>query len=149
MGSVEDTTTGSTMITVHFFLLLSLHSVVYALEDEDDIISEIDIVNEAKNLADEMSSLLKKIEVDGEETFENEELYMEIVDKIEALAQATEEENLIKLTETVKDRRIQEEEYQNSLINLQHLADKLEKASLSTNNKFEKETKMFGILESA
>merc|ERR1712168_778923 len=150
MGSLENTATRITMITLHFYLLLSLHSVVYALEDEDDIISEIDIVNnEAKDLADEMSNLLKQIEVEGEEIFENEELSKEIVDKIEELAQATEEENLINLTETVKERRIHEEEYQNTLINLQHLADKLEKASLSTNNKFEKETKMFGILESA
>merc|ERR1712212_666883 len=114
MGSFEDTTTRITMITFlsHIFLLLA--SFGNAMEDRTNIKSEIDSVNnEVKNLSDEMNVLLERIEKDGEEIFQNEDLYKKLVDKIEELAQATEEENLIKLTETVKDRRIQEEEYQN------------------------------------
>merc|ERR1712025_1105230 len=147
MGSLEDTASEITMLICLPFILLSLDSFGYAYEDRNDIKGEIDVANnEAENLADEMTELLKKIEIEGEEIFQNEELYKELVDKIEELAKATEEENLIKLSETVKDRRIQEEEFQDSLSNLQFLADKLEQASLSskTNNKFEKETEMFG-----
>merc|ERR1712058_155418 len=149
MGSLEDTASEITMLICLPFILLTLDSFGYAYEDRIDIKGEIDVVNnEAENLADEMTELLKKIEIEGEEIFQNEELYTELVDKIEELAKATEEENLIKLSETVKDRRIQEEKYQNRLTNLQYLAEKLEKASLSskTNNKFEKETECLEFL---
>ena len=147
-GSLEDTTTRITMITFLSLIFLSLGSMGNNLEGRRK--SEIDsISNEAKNLAEDMTELLKKVEKEGAEIFQNEDLYKELVDKIEDLAQATEEENLIKLTETVKDRRIQEEEFQDSLSNLQYLADKLEQASLSSHNKNEKEREMFGILESA
>merc|ERR1712098_350310 len=81
-----------------------------------------------------MTLLLKKIEKEGVEIFQNEELYKELVDRIEELAQAAEEENLIKLSETVKGRRIQEEKYQKSLQNLDYLVNKLEKASSSSAN---------------
>merc|ERR1711970_1013681 len=149
MGSLEDTTTRITMITFLSLIVLSLGTMGNA-EDRTNIKSDINSFNnEAKNLANDMTELLKRVEKEGEEIFQNEDLYKELVDKIEELAQALEEENLIKLTETVKDRRIQEEEYQNSLTNLQYLADKLEKVSLSSHNKNEKEREMFGILESA
>merc|ERR1711887_348864 len=150
MGVLEDTTTRITMITFLSLIFLPFASFGNAVEDRTNIKSEIDSVNnEVKNLSDEMNILLERIEKDGEEIFQNEDLYKKLVDMIEELAQATEEENLIKLTETVKDKRIQEEEYQNSLTNLQFLADKLEKASLSSHSKNEKEREMFGILESA
>ena len=138
------------MITFLSLIFLSLGSMGNNLQGRSNFKSEIDsISNEAKNLAEDMTELLKKVEKEGAEIFQNEDLYKELVDKIEDLAQATEEENLIKLTETVKDRRIQEEEFQDSLSNLQYLADKLEQASLSSHNKNEKEREMFGILESA
>merc|ERR1711970_984805 len=129
-GSLEDTTTRITMITFLSLIFLSLASFGNAVEDRTNIKSEIDSVNnEVKNLSDEMNVLLERIEKDGEEIFQNEDLYKKLVDKIEELAQAT--------------------EYENSLTNLQFLADKLEKASLSSHNKNEKEREMFGILESA
>merc|ERR1711862_212983 len=118
-----------------------------AIKDRINIKSEIDSVNnEAKSLADNMNKLFWRIAEEDKEIFQNEDLYKELVDRIEDLALATEEENLIKLTETVKERRNQEKEFQDSL---QYLADKLEKASLSSHNKNEKEREMFGILESA
>merc|ERR1719233_1813006 len=127
------------MITFLSLIFLSLGSFGNA-EDRTNIKSEINSFhNEANNLANDMTELLKRVEKEGEEIFQNEDLYKELVDKIEELAQALEEENMIKLTETVRDKRIQEEKYQNSLTNLQYLADKLEKASLSSHNKNEKE----------
>merc|ERR1712243_419648 len=110
MGSLEDTTTRITMITFLSLIFFSLGSMGNALEGRGNFKSEIDsISNEAKNLAEDMTELLKRVEKEGAEIFQNEALYKELVDKIEDLALATEEENLINLTETVKDRRIQEE----------------------------------------
>merc|ERR1712243_397837 len=110
MGSLEDTTTRITMITFLSLIFLSLGSMGNAIKDRINIKSEIDSVNnEAKSLADNMNKLLGRIAEEDKEIFQNEDLYKELVDKIEDLALATEEENLIKLTETVKDRRIQEE----------------------------------------
>ena len=136
-----------------FFILFSVlvsACVATSLEDKSEIVNEIDLANnEAKVLADELTDMLTRIEIEGEDIFQDEELYKEIVEKIKDLAEATEEENLIKLTQTVKDRRIKEEEFQNSVANLQQLADKLEKASLSSNSKHEKDSEMVEILETA
>ena len=41
--------------------------------------------------------------------FVDENIFHEIVEKIQDLAEATEEENLIKLAETVKNKRMKEE----------------------------------------
>ena len=137
------------MFSFLFSVLVST-CVVTSLEDKYEIVNEIDLANnEAKVLADELTDMLTRIEIEGEDIFQDEELYKEIVEKIKDLAEATEEENLIKLTQTVKDRRIKEEEYQNSVANLQQLADKLEKASLSSNSKHEKDSEMVEILETA
>ena len=98
------------MITFLSLIFLSLGSMGNNIKDRINIKSEIDSVNnEAKSLADNMNNLLGRIAEEDKEIFQNEDLYKELVDKIEDLALATEEENLIKLTETVKDRRIQEE----------------------------------------
>ena len=138
------------MFSIFLFSVLVSACVVTSLEATTDIINEIDLANnEAKVLADELTDMLTRIEIEGEDIFQDEELYKEIVEKIKDLAEATEEENLIKLTQTVKDRRIKEEEYQNSVANLQQLADKLEKASLSSNSKHEKDSEMVEILETA
>ena len=135
------------MFSILFSVLVSA-CVATSLEDKSEIVNEIDLANnEAKVLADELTDMLTRIEMEGEDIFQDEELYKEIVEKIKDLAEATEEENLIKLTETVKDRRIKEEEFQNSVANLQQLADKLEKASLSSNSKHEKDLEMVEILE--
>ena len=137
------------MFSILFSVLVSA-CVATSLEDKSEIVNEIDLANnEAKVLADELTDMLTRIEIEGEDIFQDEELYKEIVEKIKDLAEATEEENLIKLTQTVKDRRIKEEEYQNSVANLQQLADKLEKASLSSNSKHEKDSEMVEILETA
>ena len=116
-------------------------------EQDSDILSEIDDANvEARVLADELEQLLTKVEQEEDSNvFENDELYREIVAKIEDLAEATEEDNLIKLSAVVKDRRNIEEDFQKSLVNLQNLSDKLEKASMSNS----KEDEISSILETA
>merc|ERR1711892_177513 len=127
MGSLSNTITECTMFACLALTFLILYSAASALEDDSEIIGEINVANqEAKNLAEDLTDLLARFEIEGEEAFQNEEIYKDIVDKIQELAEATEEDNLIKLTETVKDRRIKEEEFQNSVENLQQLADKLE-----------------------
>merc|ERR1711892_675199 len=150
MGSLSHTFTECTMFACLAFIGVACFSAVNALDDNPEILSEIEIVNnEAKSLAEDLTDLLKRFEIEGEEMFQNEELYKEIIDKIQELAEATEEDNLITLAKTVKDRRIKEEEFQNSVANLQQLANKLEEASLSTNSKFDKESKLFEIMETA
>ena len=138
------------MLSIFLFSVLVSACVVTSLECKSEIINEIDLANnEAKVLSDELRDMLTRIEIEGEDIFQDEELYKEIIEKIKDLAEATEEDNLIKLTETVKDRRIKEEEYQNSVANLQQLADKLEKASLSSNSKHEKDSEIVEIMETA
>ena len=91
------------MITFISLICLSLGSMGNALEEKDNIKGEIDSANnEAKNLADEMNELLKRVEKEDKENFQNEDLYKELVDKIEDLALATEEESLIKLADDLE-----------------------------------------------
>merc|ERR1711892_70518 len=126
MGSLSHTITECTMFACLAFICVACFSAVNALEDNPKILSEIDIVTtEAKSLAEELTDLLIRFEIEGEDMFQNEELYKEIIDKIK------------------------EEEFQNSVANLQQLATKLEEASLSTNSKFDKESKLFEIMETA
>merc|ERR1712025_305374 len=51
--------------------------------------------------------------------------------RIQEIGEATEEENYIRLTETVKQRRREEVELQASIENLQHLAEELEGISVA------------------
>ena len=80
---------------------------------------------ESRVLAEELQGLLTRLEEErGLET--DEEVLRDIVTRIQEIGEATEEENYIKLTETVKQRRREEVELQASIKNLQHLAEELE-----------------------
>eukprot|EP00091_Calanus_sinicus_P014024 TRINITY_DN31360_c0_g1_i1.p1 TRINITY_DN31360_c0_g1~~TRINITY_DN31360_c0_g1_i1.p1 ORF type:complete len:136 (-),score=50.26 TRINITY_DN31360_c0_g1_i1:66-449(-) len=79
----------------------------------------------------------------------DENIFHEIVEKIQDLAEATEEENLIKLAETVKHKRMKEEQLQSSLLNLETLSDELAKITVSADNANDKDSKMAEILEIA
>eukprot|EP00092_Neocalanus_flemingeri_P086440 GFUD01108938.1.p1 GENE.GFUD01108938.1~~GFUD01108938.1.p1 ORF type:complete len:132 (+),score=54.65 GFUD01108938.1:35-430(+) len=115
------------MLIFTLSLLLITFSETSAIDKETEILSEIETANEeTQSLADDLTDLLTKIEKDGDDFLADENLYNEIVDKIQQLAEATEEENLIKLTETVKNSRIEEEQLQNSVENLQRLAERHE-----------------------
>ena len=137
---------------LHFIISVCLItcSATSAIDKETAILSDIESANaETQNLAEDLTDLLEKIEQEGDNVYADENLYHEIVEKIQELAEATEEENVIKLTETVKNKRIKEEELQNSVENLQRLAEKLEKVSKSTNNAIEKGQQMTEILDIA
>ena len=80
---------------------------------------------ESQVLAEELQRLLARLEEEsGLET--DEEVLRDIVARIQEIGEATEEENYIRLTETVKQKRREEEELQVSIKNLQHLRKQLE-----------------------
>ena len=80
---------------------------------------------ESQVLAEELQRLLARLEEEsGLET--DEEVLRDIVARIQEIGEATEEENYIRLTETVKQKRREEEELQESIKNLQHLREQLE-----------------------
>merc|ERR1712098_510513 len=121
------------------FALLATVSVNAASKENSAIHTEIEV------LADNLNDLLKKIESVGEGSVADEDIFHEIVEKIQDLAEATEEENLIKLAETVKNKRMKEEQLQSSLLNLETLSEQLEKITGSTDN--DKDSKMAEIVE--
>ena len=85
---------------------------------------------ESRVLAEELQGLLTRLEEErGLET--DEEVLRDIVTRIQEIGEATEEENYIRLTETVKQRRREEVELQASIKNLQHLAEELEGISVA------------------
>ena len=80
---------------------------------------------ESQVLAEELQRLLTRLEEErGLET--DEEVLRDIVTRIQEIGEATEEENYIRLTETVKQKRREEVELQASIKNLQHLREELE-----------------------
>ena len=83
-----------------------------------------------ETLASDLNNLLKTIESSDEGSSADKDVFHEIVEKIQDLAEATEEENLIKLTETVKNRRMKEEQLQTSLVNLETLSDELKRITV-------------------
>ena len=85
---------------------------------------------ESRVLAEKLQGLLTRLEEErGLET--DEEVLRDIVTRIQEIGEATEEENYIRLTETVKQRRREEVELQASIKNLQHLAEELEGISVA------------------
>ena len=56
---------------------------------------------------------------------------------------------MIKLAETVKHKRMKEEQLQSSLVNLETLSNELEKITVSADNAKDKDSKMAEILEIA
>ena len=80
---------------------------------------------ESQVLAEELQRLLTRLEEERDlET--DEEVLRDIVTRIQEIGEATEEENYIRLTETVKQKRKEEEELQASIKNLQRLREELE-----------------------
>ena len=80
---------------------------------------------ESQVLAEELQRLLTRLEEErGLET--DEEVLRDIVTRIQEIGEATEEENYIRLTETVKQKRREEEQLQASIKNLQRLREELE-----------------------
>ena len=80
---------------------------------------------ESQVLAEELQRLHTRLEEERDlET--DEEVLRDIVTRIQEIGEATEEENYIRLTETVKQKRREEEQLQASIKNLQRLREELE-----------------------
>merc|ERR1712063_44271 len=104
------------------FLSLASASVLETFK----VVSDLEEASlESQVLAEELQRLLTRLEEErGLET--DEEVLRDIVTRIQEIGEATEEENYIRLTETVKQKRREEVELQASIKNLQHLRKELE-----------------------
>ena len=90
------------------------------------MISQLEAASlESQVLAVELSHLLDRIEV-NQDLVANQEILHEIVDRIQEIGEATEEDNFIKLSETVKQKRKEEEQLHESINNLEKLQSELE-----------------------
>ena len=94
--------------------------------DSAKMISQLEAASlESQVLAEELSHLLDRIEV-NQDLVANQEILHEIVDRIQEIGEATEEDNFIKLSETVKHKRKEEEQLHESINNLENLQSELE-----------------------
>ena len=113
---------------VTFLLMISLSRSQISLKtlDSAKMISQLEAASqESQELAEELSHLLDRIEV-NQDLVANQEILTEIVDRIQEIGEATEEDNFIKLSETVKQKRKEEEQLHESINNLQKLQSELE-----------------------
>ena len=69
---------------------------------------------------------MARLEADSGDSSVTEEVVGEIVTRIQEIGEATEEDNLINLSRTVKTRRREEEQLQESIESLQRLGSALE-----------------------
>ena len=109
------------MISTMF--LLAVVSVSWQ-SDGADLQAEIDRTNlESQKLAAELTELLKEI---GENKVTvDEEIFADILERIQEIAEATEEDNFIRLSEAVRSKRLVEEELQLSVTDLQDFLSQL------------------------
>ena len=112
------------MWPLYLSLFLSLASA--NVLETSKVVSDLEEASlESQVLAEELQRLLTRLEEErGLET--DEEVLRDIVTRIQEIGEATEEENYIRLTETVKQKRREEVELQASIKNLQHLREELE-----------------------
>merc|ERR1711955_7507 len=66
------------------------------------------VSRETQDLANELSELLARVE-SNKELAADENVFREIIDRIQEIGEATEEENLIELSKTVKKKRQEEQ----------------------------------------
>ena len=112
------------MLPVYLSVLISLTgaSVLETSKMESDL---EEASQESQVLAEELQRLLARLE-EQRDLETDEEVLRDIVTRIQEIGEATEEENYIRLTETVKQKRREEEELQASINNLQRLREELE-----------------------
>ena len=91
------------------------------------MMSQLQAANlESQHLAEELSQLLARIESNNGDIEVEESVVQEIVERIQEIGEATEEDNLIRLSETVKQKRREEELLQESINKLDILKADLE-----------------------
>ena len=78
--------------------------------------------NTSKDLANELSELLARVE-SNKELAADEDVFREIIDRIQEIGEATEEENLIELSKTVKKKRQEEQLLFDSIKKLEKLEE--------------------------
>ena len=110
------------MITI---LVLSLSALDFCHQPpHTDYRAEIERANlQSQDLVEELSELMTKI--DENKVNVDEEIFAVIVERIQEIAEAKEEDNLIRLSERVKSARLGEEELQQSVTELQDFISEL------------------------
>ena len=112
--------------TVIVLLATGSLSLSALLSPPTNLQAEIERANtESQELAEELSGLLELLQSDKEITLADN-IFTDILLRIQEIAQAAEQENLIRLSETVKGKRMEEEELTQSINDLQNLGSLLE-----------------------
>ena len=114
------------------------------------MMSQLQAANlESQHLAQELSQLLARIESNNGDIEVEESVVQEIVERIQEIGEATEEDNLIRLSETVKQKRREEELLQESINNLDILKADLEGINVvdKVNRKMEELLKYSDVTE--
>ena len=114
------------------------------------MMSQLQAANlESQHLAQELSQLLTRIESNNGDIEVEESVVQEIVERIQEIGEATEEDNLIRLSETVKQKRREEVLLQESINNLDILKADLEGINVvdKVNRKMEELLKYSDVTE--
>ena len=114
------------------------------------MMSQLQAANlESQHLAEELSQLLTRIESNNGDIEVEESVVQEIVERIQEIGEATEEDNLIRLSETVKQKRREEELLQESINKLDILKADLEGINVvdKVNRKMEELLKYSDVTE--
>ena len=114
------------------------------------MMSQLQAANlESQHLAQELSQLLARIESNNGDIEVEESVVQEIVERIQEIGEATEEDNLIRLSETVKQKRREEVLLQESINKLDILKADLEGINVvdKVNRKMEELLKYSDVTE--
>ena len=114
------------------------------------MMSQLQAANlESQHLAEELSQLLARIESNNGDIEVEESVVQEIVERIQEIGEATEEDNLIRLSETVKQKRREEVLLQESINKLDILKADLEGINVvdKVNRKMEELLKYSDVTE--
>ena len=88
--------------------------------------------NTFKDLADELSELMARVE-GNDNVVVDQNIFREIIDRIQEIGEATEEENLIELSKTVKKKRQEEQLLFDSIKNLEKLEAEIKGLNVEEN----------------
>ena len=119
------------MIQTVIFLLATTGSLSSTQTPASNLQAEIEQAStESRELTEELSELLDLLQSNKKITVE-ENIFADILLRIQQIAEATEQENLIRLSETVKGKRMEEEELTRSINDLQNLSSLLENRGMN------------------
>ena len=122
------------MIQAVIFLLAVTGSLSSAQTHPTNLQAEIERAStETRELTEELSELLDLLDLlqSNKKIAVAENIFADILLRIQEIAEATEQENLIRLSETVKEKRMEEEELTRSIYDLQNLSSLLENRGIN------------------